>query len=120
MRATLAAGVVAAVIAASAPAAAQQVDQCALTPMPGAPAAAALLKSQCRLQIEDNARMSAEENLIVAQADQRIAEAKADRAQAKADEIQTKLDDLTKRVEAACKWRGVQNEPMAKLCHAGY
>lgn len=58
---------------------AQTVDQCATTPAPGNSANIVIQKLMCRLQIEDNSRMEAEENLIVVQSDQKIAEAKVRR-----------------------------------------
>jgi hypothetical protein len=121
-------------------ASAQAVDQCALQPAPG-PLAPLIHKLTCRLQIEDNARMAAEENLIVAQADQKIAEGKIDSLEAEANlKAKTAKDtaaywkaelaglmakeandqrayaELSDRVNAACAWRGVQNEPTAKMC----
>lgn len=109
------------------PAAAQQIDQCTLTPGPD-PLAPLVQKLMCRLQIEDNARVDVEGHLVVAQADQQIAEGKAARLGDQIEAASRRLawwanydkgiSRLASRVLAACAWRGVQNKPMAELCRA--
>lgn len=100
---------------------AQVIDQCSLVPAPG-PLAPLIQKLECRLQIEDNARMEAEENLIIAQADQKIAEGKIRRIE---DDTEKKLvwwqsyeKGISTQLREACKtWYWVQDKAMARLCH---
>jgi hypothetical protein len=87
------------------PALAQQVDQCTLTPGPN-PLATVLQKLECRLQVEDNTRMAAEENLIIAQADQKIAEGKVAR-------LGDQLDDANKKLA----WWKDYDKGVSKLFH---
>ena len=89
-------------ILAAAPAAAQQIDQCALAPAPG-PLAPLIQKLTCRLQIEDNLRMASEENLIIAQADQKIAEVKAGRLSDQLNDSQKQITELKKQIDSAKK-----------------
>lgn len=106
---------------------AQSIDECATTPIPGSPAALLVQKLKCRLQIEDNTRMASEENLIIAQADQKIAEAKAAHLIDQYTKIDNKLtetqkywalyqSELVSRIDNVCAWHGTQNKPAGDLC----
>jgi hypothetical protein len=83
------------------PALGQQTDQCATTPMPGNPSNIVIQKLTCRLQIEDNDRMQAEENLIVAQADRAIAEGKVQHLGDQVADLQKQVVTLKKNAADA-------------------
>lgn len=93
-----------------------------MTPAPG-PLAPLIQKLSCRLQIEDNVRMAAEENLIIAQADQKIAEGKVDRIQSQLSDTAKQLawyasyeKGIAQLIDKVCVRNSRGLKPMADLC----
>jgi hypothetical protein len=124
---------------------AQTIDQCTTTPALGNPANIIIQKLQCQLQIEAEDRSALENNFLThlsaAEAEAKIAEGKVNRLAvegnlkdktAKDREVYWKsylagLDiqaantrrfysELSYYMQSVCSWRGVQNEPTAKMC----